>query len=65
MIRHFIPNNESTKPEKKECEWCMKPGYETAEEADGQIRIARMMDGVRLKKYYCDFINGWHLTKDR
>ena len=43
----------------------MKPWYETAEEADGHIRIAQYMDGVKLSKYYCDFVNGWHLTKDK
>ena len=63
MIRHFVAAKETKKPERQLCDWCQKQCYDSAEEADGQIRKARMMDGVDLKSYYCDFTNSWHLTK--
>jgi len=63
MIRHFIAAKETKQSDRKFCDWCQKQCYETAEDADGQIRIARCMDGVDLSKYYCDYSNSWHLTK--
>lgn len=63
MIRHFIAAKETKRSERPLCDWCQKQCYDSAAEAEGQIRIARMMDGVDLKSYYCDFTNSWHLTK--